>query len=54
VYVSGDDQFGNENVDAPVNPRPQPHLLDLSFPVSAVGVGGYHSCVLASLSCPDQ
>lgn len=46
VYVSGDDQFGNERVDAPVNPRQQPHLLDLPFRVSAIGVGGYHSCLV--------
>jgi hypothetical protein len=48
VYVSGDDQFGNERVDAPVNPRPQPQLLDLPFQVSAIGVGGYHSCLVTA------
>jgi hypothetical protein len=47
VYVSGDDQFGNEKMNTPVNPHQQPYPLPVPFRVRAIGVGGYHSCIVA-------
>lgn len=49
VFVCGDDQFGNEELDKPVRPRFEPHLLELPMRIAAIGAGGYHSCIVTAL-----
>jgi alpha-tubulin suppressor-like RCC1 family protein len=49
VFVSGDDQFGNKEIDKPVNPCLEPRPLNLDVRIAAIGVGGYHSCIVTAL-----